>query len=156
MALFLNIFCRSDAPVTRSELARLAEEAWYGDEPLTFDPPAGTEEADRVGWERFEITLPGASRPIIVHRDVGAEAVKEFVEEELEEWGSTLPSDVSRHLGDTRQVIGLEVFPDDLGDDGWELLDVIESNLARRLDGVVVTSDGIYDSSLRLLVRPTP
>lgn len=49
-------------------------------------------------------------------------------------------------------MIGFEVFPDALGEDEWEPLDVLEAFVAQRLDGLAVTSGGVYDQNLQVLL----
>lgn len=40
------------------------------------------------------------------------------------------------------------MFPESLDDDGWELMDVLKSAVARHYDGLVVIEDGIFDAEM--------
>jgi hypothetical protein len=46
-------------------------------------------------------------------------------------------------------VIGIELWPETLDDDAWELLDIVQSFIARTLDGLLVTDDGVYDAGMQ-------
>lgn len=73
-----------------------------------------------------------------------------MIDEELEE-RDELPDEVAEKLRSTAQVISFEVFPKRFDDDAWEVVDAMEASMARALDGLVVTDDGVYDAQLRLL-----
>lgn len=147
MSLFLHVFAKSGQDVDPEALAETARTAWYGEGSVTTEHDGGH---DRPDWRRMVITLPGASRPITLHRDNGTDTVSTMRDEQLTERDGA-PEQVVQRLRDTRQVLSFEVFPEALDDDGWELLDVLESHLARTLDGLVITDDGVYDQDLQLL-----
>lgn len=152
MSQFFNIFCRSENPLTRAELGEFAMESWYGEELLVFDPSLSDEASRSIEWRSFEIALPHKKRPIAIQRDIESAAVTEMVDETLGELESKVIPVVSNHLAETRQVIGLEIFPEEFDDDAWELLDVIESYLARQCNGLIVTDDGVYNKDLECLI----
>jgi hypothetical protein len=139
----LHVFGSSDTAVAADEIADTVDEAWYGDEPPQVERPGD-------GWSRLTIELPEAGRPIVLHRDIGGASVTTMVDEQLAEHPD-LPAAVADRLRRTSQVISLEIFPETVDDDGWELLDVLQSVLARRIDGLVVTDDGVYDERLQRL-----
>lgn len=143
MAQFLSIFAASGALPSAADLRSVAEDAWYGDETLSFGPGAG-----RGGI--LTVRLPDAGRPITVSAESDPATVAVMVDEQLSE-RDAVPADVVEQLRRTRQVVSLEIDPDSVDDDGWELLDVLQSWLARELDGLVVVDDGIYDSGLHRL-----
>ncbi|MEU1587019.1 hypothetical protein [Micromonospora sp. NPDC005710] len=148
MSQFHNIFCRSDAPLTASQIAESADESWYGDGDPSFTPPPG----DDLAWRRLEMRLPGIRRPIIFLRDAGSAETRFYVDAALEEPPGALPPEVADQIRATRQIIGIELWPETLDDDAWELLDIVQAFIARTLDGLLVTEDGVYDAGLQPLV----
>ena len=143
MSQFLHVFGSVAAGVEPDAIADTAEEAWYGDDDLEVvrAPAKGI---------LLTITPPGKSRPISVEAETDPGRVDTMVREQLDEHEQT-PPDVAEKLQRTRQVISIEIFPETIDDEGWELLDVLQSWLARELKGFVVTDDGIYDSGLQQL-----
>ncbi|GIG21424.1 hypothetical protein Cch01nite_21480 [Cellulomonas chitinilytica] len=142
MAMFLHVFARSGAALDVDAVAEAAEMAWTGDDPLELD-----HETD--GDQVLRISVPGAGRPITV-LVASAEMVKDMVDEVLEEHDQA-PEKVVEQIRATKQVVSFEVFPERLDDDGWEVVDAMEMSVARALDGLVVTDDGIYDAHLKQL-----
>lgn len=140
MSLFLYVFATSDAAVLPREIAEAADEAWYGDDDLDIETP-------KVAGALLAIRLPGKNRPITVHAETNLTAVSTMVDEQLDEHEDVPPA-VADRLRSSRQVVSIELFPEAVDDDGWELLDVLQSSLARRLEGLVVTDDGIFDATL--------
>jgi hypothetical protein len=53
-------------------------------------------------------------------------------------------------LQSTRQVIGIELAPDLFTNDAWEMVGIVQSLIATKLDGILITHDGVYDAKLRL------
>ncbi|MBC6460145.1 hypothetical protein [Actinomadura sp. HBU206391] len=144
MSQFHDIFCTSDAPLIPAEIAERAGETWYGDGEPAFIPDAG----DDPAWRRLEMRLPGIRRPIVFLRNVGPDETRIYVDQALEEAPGFLPPEVTRRLRATRQIIGIELWPETLDDDAWELLDLVQSFIATTLDGLLVTGDGVYDQRL--------
>jgi len=140
MSQFLHVFGTLETVVSASELAKIAEEAWYGDDDLKV--------ATDTDGVLLTIALPRGGRPISVQSETDPERVRTMVDEQLDEHEGT-PSDVEGQLLRTLQVVSIELFPEAVDDNGWELLDVVQAWLARELEGLVVTDDGIYDSALK-------
>ncbi|RKR87027.1 hypothetical protein BDK92_1299 [Micromonospora pisi] len=148
MSQFHNIFCTSDARLTPSEIAERADETWYGDGEPSYSPQPG----DDPAWRRLEMRLPGIGRPIVFLRNVGAEETQLYVDEALAEPPAPLPPEVAQRIRATRQIVGIELWPESLNDDAWELLDLVQSFIASTLDGLLVTGDGVYDAGLQPIV----
>jgi hypothetical protein len=147
ISAFHNIFCASGAPLTRSQIAGWAVELWYGDQRPMFEPAPD----DAETWDGFTMRVPGVGRPIVFRNDVDPERVGWYVAEAIEEAPIVLPPAVLAQLKGARRVIGIELAPDLLTEDAWELLDALQSCVATRLDGLLVTHDGVYDARLRPL-----
>lgn len=147
MAQFHNIFCRSDARLPLAELTGMASDTWYGEGELSFAP----DEAADADWRELTITIPGATaRHVRIVCDLDPAVVSELVTEVVTEYEP--PPAISTRLAGTRQVIGVELRPDHLDDDAWEMLDLVQAFVARRLEGILVTPDGIYDDELEPIV----
>ncbi|MGW4063133.1 hypothetical protein ACWEGE_32950 [Amycolatopsis sp. NPDC004747] len=141
MSQYLHVFAASAEEIPVEEVADIAESAWYGDGQVNVH-------ADESHW--LLIDLPGSGRPVVVLRSTDAPTVDALVAEELGERTGITP-ELAATLHRTRQVISFEIAPDQLDSDAWELLDTVESRLARRLDGLVLAEDGIYDAGLQKL-----
>jgi hypothetical protein len=145
MAQFHNIFCAADTPLATAEIAAWAGETWYGDGAPSFDMAFD----DRPAWDRFEVGLPGVGQPLVFLHDTDPAVVGMHVAEAIEEAAGTLPPSVVSRLRNTRQIVGIELMPETLTDDAWELLDAVQSLIATKLDGILITDDGVYDAQLR-------
>lgn len=148
MSLFLHVFASSDKEIDPAEVTLTARTSWYGEGSVTT-------EDDGAGWRRIVVTIPGAAKPIVLLRDTDPDTVSVLRDEQLAEHDDA-PQPVLDRLRSARQVLSFEVFPETLDDDGWELLDILESYLARELDGVIVAEDAIYDADLQPLTGDAP
>ncbi|WIX99170.1 hypothetical protein QRX60_34680 [Amycolatopsis mongoliensis] len=153
MSQFVNIFCRKVAGLSQEEFVNQVSEFWYGDEELAFSFSDDGDVDPSVRWSAVVITIPEIGRPVTVKWDVDRDAVSTLVDETLEELGDDAPTGVGKHLQAVRSVFGIEIFPETFEDDTWEFLDLMEAFLARHLDGIVVTDDGVYDQNLKPLVE---
>jgi hypothetical protein len=153
---YLHVFAASAEDFPADELTDVATSSWYGDGELgvregadSTDSADSTEAADGGHW--LLLDLPGAGRrPIAVLRDTDPSTVSAAVDEELAE-RDDVPAELAAALHRTRQIVSFEIAPDEMDSDAWELLDVLQSVLARRLDGLVLAEDGIYDAELQRL-----
>jgi hypothetical protein len=145
VSYFLHVFATSESSVPPQDLADAADEAWYGDDELEFDLGGAPE---RI----LTITPPRNDRPITVAAETEPSRVATMVGEQIDEHDG-LPDSVAGKLRRTRQVVSIEIFPDRVDDDVWEMLDVLQAYLARQLDGLVVTDDGVYDAGLQKIAE---
>jgi hypothetical protein len=74
------------------------------------------------------------------------------IEEEIEEefvW-PRLDSVLKNTIAEAKQVFILDVNPDSLTEEAWEMCDSIERFIASRCDGLIwVKDDGIFDANLQ-------
>ena len=145
MSYFLHVFATSESAVRAQDLADTADEAWYGDDDIDVDLGGAPE---RI----LTITPPGKDRPITVSVETEPARVAMMVGEQIDEHDG-IPDSVAEKLRRTRQVVSIEIFPDRVDDDVWEMLDVLQAYLARELDGLVVTDDGVYDAGLQKIAE---
>lgn len=151
MSQFHNIFCRSSDPLMRQEISIKIPEFWYGDGSPGLSFSGG--DSGSPDWRKGSIILPTTHRPITVTWDEDRAVIAELVDEVIDKFGANLPAGVVEHLRNCQEVLGIEIFPEDLDEDSWEFLDLVQAFFARRLDGLVVAGDGIYDQALKQLVE---
>jgi hypothetical protein len=149
MSQFHNIFCASDAAVSRLDIAEFARDGWYGDGKPTFSPDPIDDRT--ASWDELRMRLPGIARPVIFMHDLDPAVMAELANEAITE--RSVPPEIAQRLRATTRVIGIELWPETLDDDAWELLDQVQAYIATRLDGILVAGDGIYDNNLQRLMR---
>ncbi|BEK85121.1 hypothetical protein [Nocardia seriolae] len=150
MSLFINILCKKSVDLTRREIVSGTEEFWYEDAPIVFAPSEVDSEIDDPSWAVLRLTFPGVDRPVAITRFDTGKLISDLISDIRSEIES-IPSDVANHLDNVSAVISIEVFPETLNDDLWEFLDLVESFLATKLNGIIATDDGIYDEKLKLI-----
>jgi hypothetical protein len=63
-------------------------------------------------------------------------------------------SAIERDIAQTRHIVAIEIDADRLTDDAWEMLDVVETEIAQTCDGIIYApGEGFYDASRNLLAR---
>ncbi len=144
MAQFHDIFCLRDELLPRSELETLVWEAWQGE-----GDPAIAPAQDGEAWQWLQLRLPGVASPLTFVRDLDQGDITAHVNEAIEEAATPLPPAVTNHLQQVRQSIGIELKPDRLTDDAWELLDNVQSHLATHLDGILLACGEYFDNQLQ-------
>lgn len=148
-----QIFCKSDSGLTRAQIAETAGDVWYGEGDLRFTPEKGDPAIGDVEWDELSIYVPTSGRPIIFYWNAGTDEVVRNSREELIDELDGLPKAIEDDLAAAVQVIALELAPDLLDDDSWEMLDLVQAFIMRQLDGILVTPDGIYDEHLQFLLE---
>jgi hypothetical protein len=146
MSYSLRIICRSSDQLLRSHLIRFIEEGVYFDNPR-FEPAIHDNEADDPEWHSLTVHYQESRRPIIFHRNVMDGLLSSEVKELLEELADKGRGDDERirtALRDAKQVIAIEVDPESLTADAWQMLDCIEAHIATTLNGIVYAPDGGY------------
>jgi hypothetical protein len=155
MSYFIRIFCESDAPVIRRELAEFIKEGAYFVDP-SFSPPPESNEALQPRWQSFVVYYHPGKRPIVFQRLDGDCASMET--RELADRISSLAAGDPAHLILTKlqkvkQVFVIELDPVGLTEGAWLMLDCIEAFLARSCGGLIYApDDGVFDADLRKLL----
>lgn len=131
----LMVFCRQpDEEITRQQVEEAVVDGVFFAETPRFEPPLGSTEAHDPKWETLVIRYSGAKRPVVVIRTGPIVDIDEIIEEDF---GSRpLDSTLQRRLVEARQVFILDVNPDSLTDEAWEMCDFIEHFIANRCDGL--------------------
>jgi hypothetical protein len=150
------VYCRRALETTRQQLGEWIEEGTFFNDTPEFDPPLNSAEASAPEWDSFVIRYAAAERPVVVVRNgatAGIEDKKE-IEEEIEEEFVLPPldSDLKNRIVEAKQVFILDVNPDSLTEEAWEICDSIEHFIASRCDGLIwAKDDGVFDANLQRL-----
>lgn len=153
MSYFTRVFCRSDKPITLSEITEYADEVWYGDEPLRFDPPSAPADED---WTTLTVTYQQDKRPVIFHHDVNNALVREEVAEVIASHFSAASrrkkyQPLIDRLRATHQIVAIEVSAGALTEDASELVDTVAGHLTETYQGVLYEPDIVfYDETLEI------
>lgn len=158
MSYFLRIFCRSDDVPTRRELAKFIKEGVYFDAAPRFEPPPDAAESAEPEWSSFTVHYEAGKRPVVLHRNRNDAVLQEEVR------GLLFILEVSRKtkarqkvmeaLQATILMISIEVEREDVTEECWEMLDSVESHIARKCEGILFASgEGFYDKNLKHLKR---
>lgn len=155
VSYMVYVYCRRAVETTRQEIGEWVEEGTFFDDTPEFDPPLNSAEAIAPEWDQFVIRYAAAKRPVVVVRGgaVGREE-KEEIEEEIEEEFvlPSLDSVLNERIVEARQVFILDVNPESLTEEAWEMCDSIEHFIASRSDGLIwAKDDGIFDANLQRL-----
>jgi hypothetical protein len=158
MSYFIRIFCRVPSVVTRREIAEFVLEGSYFDPPPEFEPTLDALEDTDDTWNTFLVHYGVDRRPLVLTRDIAGDLLRRETEELVfilkRSRQSAGQKAVLEHLQNTTQVISIELDRDKLPKDAWEMLDNLESYLAKRLTGLVYAPDGgFFDEGLRRVYR---
>jgi hypothetical protein len=150
------VYCRGVVETTRQQIGEWIEEGVYFDHTPEFDPPLNSAEASAPEWDSFVIRYAAAKRPVVVVRSGATAGIeeKEEIEEGIEEEFVLPPLDsvLKIRIVEAKQVFILDVNPDSLTEEAWEMCDSIERFLASRCDGLIwAKDDGIFDANLQRL-----
>jgi len=156
MAIWINVLCSSDEPVTYAELEDVMGHMGWLDKPAVFDPPLDEKNRTDPHWGSFRVKYAPDKRPIVVHHYITREEMEPTlsdIRDKLEEVDdSEAKREVVKRLDETRQMLQFEI-PDDLPQDVWEMCDAAEAFLARERDGLIVSDEGVFDGEMNQLVR---
>src|SRR5260370_42123435 len=148
------VYCRRLVETTRKQIGDWIEEGIYFDHAPGLDPPLNSEEASAVEWASFVIRYAAAKGRVVVVRSGPTAGIgeKQEIEEEIEEEFGLPPLDsvLKNRIVEAKQVFILDVNPDSLTEEAWEMCDSIERFIASRCDGLIwAKDDGIFDANLQ-------
>ena len=151
----MSVFCRRpDLSLTRQQIGEAIQDGVFFEDDPEFDPPLGTAEASAVEWDTFQIRYAAAKRPVVIFQYGALRGIEGDIEEEF----VTPPLDpaLRRSIIDAKQVFTLDVNPDGLTEEAWEMCDFIEHFIASRCDGLIwAPGDGIFDAKLQPIAKAT-
>jgi hypothetical protein len=143
--MFHVVYCRSRRELLDHELAGWIFEAAAFDEMPRLDPPGGNARA-------FEVIYDERKRPLqLVH--VSGERLAARVNELIDEAEEACddPALIAR-LRDTAQAISIEIDEVGATEEAWELLEDLDTRIARELDGVIhVPGEAVQDADGHVL-----
>jgi hypothetical protein len=139
--VFHTLFCAKESIPSAQDFAEWAIEAAAFDDIPRFEPPF--DELGAGEWSSIDVVYDAAKRPVQFVRYTGGH-VGEHVDaavEMLAMRGFEGRGDLLERLRRSKQVVLIE-FDELLADEEvWEFLDVIETRLARELDGIIFSAD---------------
>src|SRR5260370_31213817 len=153
------VYCRRLVETTSKQIGEWIEEGIYFDHTPEFDPPLNSAEASALEWDSFVIRYAAAKRPVVVVRSGPTAGIgeKQEIEEEIEEEFGLPPLDsvLKNRIVEAKQVFILDVNPDSLTEEAWEMCDSIERFIASRCDGLIWAKDAaISDANLHPAATP--
>jgi hypothetical protein len=155
MSYFIHVFCQSNKPVTRNEIANFIVEGYHFETTPLFEPPHDSSEIQAENWKTLVVHYRSDKRPIIFRRNVNDKLLREEIKEILDELTQAQLSKVVLQKFDAiHQVIAIEIDREGLTEDAWEMLDTVEGYIAQTLEGFVYAPDnGLYDKNLRPIYK---
>ena len=150
MSYFIRALCRNDSRLTVGFVAEFLRDGVYFETmPEMVAQPSSETYSE---FERIDIQYDAQKRPIIITAAIGEEVTNEVAELNELARRSGISKQLRQRIGDTRQVIAIEVDRERLTKDAWTFCDCFESAIASKLDAVIFApDDGIYDANLRLI-----
>jgi len=154
MSDFIRVICNSTQQLLSSEIADFILEGVYFDETPRFEPLPESADGRVPDWQTLTIHYQAGKRPIIFHKSVNDRLMRtevdEIVEEDLAGKQMAAAETLRRRLSRCYQTIAIEINPNSLTEEAWEMLDSIEAYLAQKYQGVIyVPDDGFFDASLQ-------
>ena len=147
MGLWIHVFCRSSDALSLGEVMDFIQDGVFFDDAPEI---RGDNERGATSWA-IDVIYDAQIRPVQISFGEADETTSATIEELLEEHSPAEPA-LAERLRQTRQELVLH-FSSDISDDCWAMLDCLEAFVARKLDGVVYASEGIYDQELQPLWR---
>jgi hypothetical protein len=157
MSYFIRIVCRSSAPITCVNLMEYISDSALLDSEPRFEPALESLAAQKIACDWFELYYTATTRPIRFDISVGDDIVADE-RQELIGIVRNLDAGMDRdatlaHLAGAYQIVAIEIDPGHLIEDAWELLDSVESFVARTYDGIIyMPEEGFYDAQLCLVL----
>jgi hypothetical protein len=154
MSYFLRILCRSDSPIGCDDIEQfITDGAYFDSDPHFVRTPPGAD----ADWHRLEVSYEADRRPIVMENTPAGDLLSEELDEIREVATGLAPAaarTITQHLDAVRRIIAIEIDRARLTDDAWEMVDALESFLARHLDGILYApDDGFYDADLRPIAK---
>jgi hypothetical protein len=159
MSLCLTIFCLSNRPLTRHDILAFIEEGCYFDQAPRYEPGAEEISAEDTSWEELTIHYQSGKRPVVIRHYCEREAIAENIAEAVEEIEDAKApqhqaENISRRIGNSQQVLILEIGDTGVTEDCWEMLDNLQAYIAREWDGIIFASgEAIYDAMLEPILK---
>jgi hypothetical protein len=153
MSTFIRIFCQSSDEITPQNIIDFIGDGVF------CDPTPRFEIQDIAGhsWV-IDIIYDPNKRPIRVAQNWVNEEWQIEITETLDVLAavgvSELQQELSKYVARTRQVIAFEIDVVGLTEDGWECASVLESIIAKRLNGIIFADgDAFYDAQLQIILK---
>lgn len=159
MSYFIRVFCASDFPITRHEIASFILDGVYYEKTPIFDPSPDNESSCQPTWKRLTVTYSPDKRPIIFEKNIPTDRlfqdeIKEMIEQLMRQGTNKACASLIERLQKSQQIIAIEVDRYGITDETWEMLAGLESYLAKTLCGLIYApDDGFYDHDLQQVCK---
>jgi hypothetical protein len=156
MSYFIRVFCVSDYPITRYEIARFIEDGVFYDNAPVFEPSPDNDSPHQTNWHHLSIIYDPDKRPMLIEKNVPTDRlfqdeIKEITEVLMQQ-GTNKSVLLIEQVQKAQQIIAIEVDRDRITDETWAMLAALEAYLAKRLSGIIYApDDGFYDQNLHVI-----
>jgi hypothetical protein len=147
----IYVFCKSENIYTGRQIAEFYKFSGEFEDDLKFDPDFDSEKLTREDWSGFSVNYRTGKEEVIIGRLVPGDAeFQDSLEDVFELHQDRLKKlpEVEKHLKASKQIYTFEFDAFFLDEDAWDVMDRVEWNLAKDLDGLVVADEGFYDKEL--------
>lgn len=155
MALVIHVFCQDRRPVSAAEIAGFISEGCYFARPAEIGRvPLSAGQDDDLAWSEMLIVYAAGRRPVVLQREGRMEELAREAAEAIGELetGNAMASRrrLLSDLEQARQLFAIELDDRNLTEDCWEMVDGLQSWIARERKGVIyVAGEGLYDADLQ-------
>jgi hypothetical protein len=139
----VSLLCRSPRPITPDDIIEIFENEidFIEDHGARFEPQSSA----KADWDKLLVRYDGDQLIEITHGD---EPLREGVIEETID-RHYLSGPLAERLRSSRTLISIRPHGDDRA--LWEVLSVVEHNLAREFDGVIIDHKSVCDAEFKVL-----
>ncbi len=153
MSVSIEIFCRSEQSISRSEIIALVQEGYYFDSDPKFEPSLNSPNAQDYKWDELAIYYDSARRPVIISLFIESKVVEEMVSEAIEHLETSNKRDLSVHIAGSKKIFRIEIASWEVTEECWQMLACLEALLASELDGLIMADEGIYNKELEFIAK---
>jgi hypothetical protein len=159
VSYYLRIICRSDDSISSREILQFILDGMYLEGNDAVCPSIEAVKSAGDAWTDFGISSGNPRPKIAFTRNVAADMsfrseISEIREAVLETAVNARTTEVLACLDGAKQLIALDVVIEAITDDDWEMIDSLESHVAKNYDGIIYADgEGFYNSSLTLIYR---
>lgn len=158
MSYTFYVFCRKMEAPNRRAIATFIEDGAFFDEKPQFDPSPDVSESNIADWDRLTIVYDKERQPVVIQRHIRAGPPQKEMDELLfildRSSKTKAQQRVHETLKGTKLVFTLDCVREEVTKDCWEMLDAVESFLARECDGLVhAPPQDFFDNKLKRIYR---
>ncbi|WP_020598766.1 hypothetical protein [Spirosoma panaciterrae] len=153
MDYFLRIFCQNENRLPPEEIIAFVKDGFFFEkEPLFL-----IHQENATDW-KIDIIYDSIKSPVTISTSTNDKESQKEIDEIV--FILSLPSKkktkemILQIIGETKFVYTLKINQAEITNDGWEMLDTIESMLMRSGDGILFNSDNeFFDRNLKKIYK---